>query len=267
MAGRGVVISSDGGRLRLCETKQEPEVRRKGAGAIRERWREPKVSLVYVVDAEGKCDALFCPRDGCDAQAYRMPCSPLLRTSLPKRLDITQADHVLFSADASAVNLETGPLSSLVQALGLAAEQVHELFDFHPCCAAPRAGRGAAQRSECESTHTVAYATAPSCCCKAQVEQVIVVVQWSLPPAATARPGVRSRSRLRSGHRAVWPSCHVAHPHEVFLFGSGAIESAVRCCDQSLCLKGPSLFFRCSCQCRGYTPVAVFTTKRGGGRC
>lgn len=97
-AGRRVVISSDGGRLRLRETKRGPKTpkgRRRYTGA----WREPKVLLVYVVDAEGKRDATFVPvmdatLKGPDAVFA------LLRTSL-QRLEITQADHGLFSADGA----------------------------------------------------------------------------------------------------------------------------------------------------------------------
>src|SRR2546422_6385737 len=51
VAGRRVVISSDGGRMRLREIKRGPKTtkgRRRYTGA----WREPKVLIVYVVDAE-----------------------------------------------------------------------------------------------------------------------------------------------------------------------------------------------------------------------
>ena len=60
VAGRRVVISSDGGRMRLREIKRGPKTtkgRRRYTGA----WREPKVLIVYVVDAEGKRDASFAP--------------------------------------------------------------------------------------------------------------------------------------------------------------------------------------------------------------
>jgi hypothetical protein len=98
VSGRRVVISSDGGRLRLRETKRGPKTtkgRRRYTGA----WREPKVLIVYVVDAEGKQESRFAPfidatLKGPDAVFA------LLRTSL-QRLEITQADHVLFIADGA----------------------------------------------------------------------------------------------------------------------------------------------------------------------
>src|SRR5215471_4125241 len=113
VAGRRVVISSDGGRLRLRETKRGPKTK-KGRGHYTGAWREPKVLLVYVVDAEGKRDATFVPvmdatLKGPDAVFA------LLRTYL-QRLEITQADHVLFIADGAPWIWKRVPL--LVQALG-----------------------------------------------------------------------------------------------------------------------------------------------------
>ena len=83
--------------------------------------------IVYVVDAEGKRDATFVPvmdatLKGPDAVFA------LLRTYL-HRLQITQADQVLFIADGAPWIWKRVPL--LMQVLGLAAEQVHELLDFY----------------------------------------------------------------------------------------------------------------------------------------
>ncbi len=139
VAGRRVVISSDGGRLRLRETKRGPKTK-KGRRRYTGAWREPKVLLVDVVDAEGKRDATFVPvmdatLKGPDAVFA------LLRTYL-QRLEITQADQVLFIADGAPWIWKRVPL--LVQALGLAAAQVEEVT----------------QRLECESARPVAHPTA-----------------------------------------------------------------------------------------------------------
>ena len=98
VAGRRVVISSDGGRLRLRETKRGPKTK-KGRGRYTGAWREPKVLLVYVVDAEGKRDARFVPVMDATLQEPDAVFA-LLRTYL-QRLDITQADHILFIADGA----------------------------------------------------------------------------------------------------------------------------------------------------------------------
>src|SRR5262249_37175507 len=60
VAGRRAVISTDGGRLRLREPKRGPQTK-KGRRRYTGAWREPKVLIVYVVDAEGKQEPCFAP--------------------------------------------------------------------------------------------------------------------------------------------------------------------------------------------------------------
>src|SRR5499427_86914 len=114
----------------------------KGASAIRGAWREPKVLIVYVVDAEGKRDAGFAPVIDATLQGPDAVFA-LLRTYL-QRLAITQADQVLFLADGAPWIWKRVPL--LRHALGLTAVQVHELLDFYH--AAQRLGQVAALRTD-----------------------------------------------------------------------------------------------------------------------
>jgi hypothetical protein len=113
VAGRRVVISSDGGRLRLRETKRGPKTK-KGRRRYTGAWREPKVLLVDVMDAEGQRDATCVPvmdatLTGPDAGFA------WLRTSW-QRLEIPQADQGLFIADGAPWIWKRVPL--LVQACG-----------------------------------------------------------------------------------------------------------------------------------------------------
>ena len=60
LQGRRVVVSADGGRTRLRENKpgrrtEKNRKRYKGA------WREPKLFIIYVVDAKGKLEKSFAP--------------------------------------------------------------------------------------------------------------------------------------------------------------------------------------------------------------
>src|SRR5712692_11949452 len=129
VAGRRVVCSSDGGRMRLREIKRGSKTtkgRRRYTGA----WREPKVLIIYVVDAAGKREASFAPVIDATLQGPDAVFA-LLRTYL-QRLEITQADQVLFIADGAPWIWKRVPL--LVHALGLTAEQVHELLDFYRGC-------------------------------------------------------------------------------------------------------------------------------------
>ena len=60
LAGRRVVISCDGGRIRLREPKRGRKSA-KGRTRYRGAWREPKVLIVYVVDSTGRQEKSFAP--------------------------------------------------------------------------------------------------------------------------------------------------------------------------------------------------------------
>jgi hypothetical protein len=141
VSGRRVVISTDGGRIRLRESKRGPKTK-KGRRRYTGAWREPKVLIIYVVDAEGKREASFAPL--IDATLKGPDAVFALLRSYLQRLGITQADQVLFIADGAPWIWKRVPL--LVQALGLGTEQVHELLDFYH--AAEHLGKVAAQRKD-----------------------------------------------------------------------------------------------------------------------
>src|SRR5213075_1791087 len=56
VAGRRVVVSTDGGRIRT--TKRGPKTAR-GRNRYRTDWREPKLLTIYVVDEKGQMDREF----------------------------------------------------------------------------------------------------------------------------------------------------------------------------------------------------------------
>jgi hypothetical protein len=232
VAGRRVVISSDGGRIRLRENKRGPKTnkgRRRYTGA----WREPKVLIVYVVDAEGKREARFAPvidatLKGPDAVFA------LLRTYL-QRLGIAQADQVLFIADGAPWIWKRVPL--LVQALGLAAEQVHELLDFYH--AAQHLGQVAALRQDWSAKARSRWRNQQRrLLLQGQVEQVIAAV----------RDLCRGRnSKTIRTHRDYFVKNQGRMAYAKLMamqmpIGSGAIESTVRRVI-NLRLKGPSIFW------------------------
>ena len=83
--------------------------------------------IIYGVDAEGKREASFAPV--MDATLQGPDAVFALLRPYWQRLRITQADQVLLIADGAPWRWNRVPL--LVHALGLAAEQVHELLDFY----------------------------------------------------------------------------------------------------------------------------------------
>ena len=232
VAGRRVVISSDGGRLRLRETKRGPKTN-KGRKRYTGAWREPKVLIVYVVDAQGNRDARFAPfidatLKGPDAVFA------LLRTYL-QRLAITQADHVLFIADGAPWIWKRVPL--LFQALGLAAEQVHELLDFYH--AMEHLGQVAALRKDWSAHARARWRHQQRhLLLRGQVAEVISAVR-DLCRGRNSKAIRRHREYfIKNQSRMVYAQLMALK----LPIGSGAIESTVRRV-VNLRLKGPSLFW------------------------
>src|SRR5919108_2370854 len=232
VAGRRVVISSDGGRLRLRESKRGLKTK-KGRQRYTGAWREPKVLIIYVVDAEGKRDPSFAPvidatLTGPDAVFA------LLRTYL-QRLEITQADHVLFIADGAPWIWKRVPL--LMHALGLAAEQVYELLDFYH--AVQHLGQVAALRKDWNARARARWRTQQRrFLLRGEVDQVIAAMQVICRGC--------NRKAIRT-HRAYFirNRSRMAYAKLMALklpIGSGAIESTVRRV-VNLRLKGPSIFW------------------------
>jgi hypothetical protein len=234
VAGRRVVISSDGGRIRLRETKRGRKTK-KGRKRYTGAWREPKVLIVYVVDAEGKRDASFAPvidatLKGPDAVFA------LLHTYL-QRLEITQADHVLFIADGAPWIWKRVPL--LVRALGLAAEQVHELLDFYH--AVQHLGQVAALRKDWSVKARARWRTQQRrLLLRGEVEQVIAAVRAICRGRNSKAIRTHREYFIKNQGRMVYAKLMAMK----LPIGSGAIESTVRRV-VNLRLKGPSI-----CWCR-----------------
>jgi hypothetical protein len=232
VAGRRVVISSDGGRLRLREAKRGPKTK-KGRRRYTGAWREPKVLIIYVVDAEGKREASFAPvidatLKGPDAVFA------LLRTYL-QRLSITQADQVLFVADGAPWIWKRVPL--LVQALGLAAQQVHELLDFYH--AVQHLAQVAALRNDWSAKARSRWRNQQRrLLLRGQLEQVIAAIR-------DICRGRNSKAMRTQRDYFIKHQSRMAYAQLMAMklpIGSGAIESTVRRV-VNLRLKGPSIFW------------------------
>ena len=232
VAGRRVVISSDGGRLRLRETKRGPKTK-KGRQRYTGAWREPKVLIVYVVDAEGKREASFAPVIDATLQGPDAVFA-LLRTYL-QRLAITQADQVLFIADGAPWIWKRVPL--LVRALGLTAERVHELLDFYH--AVQRLGQVAALRKDWSAKARTRWRTRQRhLLLQGEVEQVIAAVRVICRGRNSKAIRTHRNYFIKNQSRMVYAKLMAMK----LPIGSGAIESTVRRV-VNLRLKGPSMFW------------------------
>lgn len=126
LAGKRVVISTDGGRVRIRTNKRGKRTK-KGRRRYRTDWREPKLLAIYVVDEQGRIEREFTPvldgtLKGPDA-VFR-----LIEFYLSE-LHIEQATKVLFIADGA--RWIWNRVGSLWKRLGLKDEQCFELVDFY----------------------------------------------------------------------------------------------------------------------------------------
>ena len=122
--GRRIVVTTDGGRVRLREKRRGKT--KKGHKRFKPAWREPRLFMIYATDDKGKIDATFSPIiDGslgsCD-QLFRLLLSYL------KALNVKAASKVLFIADGAKWIWSRVP--KLITSLGLTAEQTQQRIDY-----------------------------------------------------------------------------------------------------------------------------------------
>jgi hypothetical protein len=127
LAGRRVVISTDGGRLRVRKDKRGKKTK-KGRSRYHTDWREPKLLVIYVVDEKGRIAQEFAPvidgtLQGPD-EVFR-----LLEFYL-RELEIHLAKEILFIADGAKWIWER--VTKLWERLGLVGVvRCRELVDFY----------------------------------------------------------------------------------------------------------------------------------------
>jgi hypothetical protein len=126
LAGKRVVISTDGGRLRVRKNKRGQRTK-KGRSRYRTDWREPKLLVIYVVDEKGRLAQEFAPvMDGTlqgPDEVFR------LMEFYLRPLGIDQAAEVLFIADGAKWIWKR--VTQLWKRLGLVGVRCRELVDFY----------------------------------------------------------------------------------------------------------------------------------------
>jgi len=124
LQGRRVVISTDGGRVRI-RTKKRGKKTPKGRNRYHTHWREPKIMIIYVTDEHGRRDRTFAPFVDGLIQGPNAIFS-LMKQYL-ENLGIGKADNVLFVADGAQWIWDR--VKSLMKELEV--EQFYELLDFY----------------------------------------------------------------------------------------------------------------------------------------
>lgn len=125
LEGRNVVISIDGGRIRIRKNKRKRT--KKGRLKYQTDWREPKLLIIYVADANGKIDRDFPPIiDGTLGGPDHV--FELLDHYL-RQLGVSKADRVLFVADGARWIWDRA--RTLLGSLEIPAGRCYELVDFY----------------------------------------------------------------------------------------------------------------------------------------
>lgn len=122
--GRRIVVTMDGGRVRLRERRKGKS--KKGRQRFSPQWREPRLFVIYAVDENGRQADDFPPIiDGSLGSCDEF--FGLLQARL-SGLGIGDAARVLFVADGAAWIWRRVP--KLIKALGLNDDQARQLIDF-----------------------------------------------------------------------------------------------------------------------------------------
>lgn len=236
VAGRRIVVSVDGGRLRVRRNKRGPKTK-KGRHHYHTNWREPKLLIIYVLDDKGNMDHAWTPIiDGLLKHHGRAPDAifGLIRYYL-SNLDIDQADRVMFVADgAHWIWRRVAPLFT---SLGLRDDQVVELVDFYHAVehlakvADLRRGWTKTQRRKWISKQRKRLL-------KGKTELVIQAVD----ELCKGRLSDKIRTERNYFHNNISRMNYQQVKQELLPIGSGAMESAVRRVI-NLRLKGAGIFW------------------------
>jgi hypothetical protein len=232
VAGRRVVISSDGGRIRLREKKRGPKTA-KGRNRYKAAWREPKLFIVYVVDETGQQERTFAPViDG-------TLCGPdllfAMLTHCLQALKIKDADQVLFISDGAPWIWNR--LAALWQTLGLDDQNLHCLIDFYH--AVEHLNQVASLRKDWSAKTRKQWLNKQRRSLhQGGIDQVIQAIQ----PLCRGRHSKAIRTQLDYFTKHRLHMNYAVITDKNLPIGSGAMESAIRRI-VNLRLKGPSLFW------------------------
>lgn len=129
LKGRRVVISVDGGRLRIRKTKRGPKTK-KGRSHYSTDWREPKLLIIYVVGEHGRIDKEFSPV--IDGTLQGPEGLYALLWNYLQALGINELEEILFVADGAVwiwEQLQT--FKALLRVKGIACKIVELLDMYH----------------------------------------------------------------------------------------------------------------------------------------
>ena len=232
LAGRRVVLSLDGGRLRIRKNKRGRKTAKRWHRYTTD-WREPKLMVIYVVDKEGRADRRECPwLDG----TWRGPEAlfAFIRYYL-SCLGVGQADTLVVIADGARWIWKR--VAELVAHFRLRAECVYEVVDFYHVV--EHLGIVAKARSDwTESSRQAWVKTQRRRLLKGYLDQVFDALAAVCRRRRNQVLQRESRYFHHNRHRLDYAKLKANH----LPIGSGAVESAIRRV-VNLRLKGAGMFW------------------------
>ena len=232
--GCKVVVSTDGGRIRIRKNKRGPKTK-KGRNHYSTKWREPKLLIIYTVKANGEMDKSFAPFiDG----TLKGPNAVfgLIRYYLHK-LNIGKADKILFIADGA--RWIWNRVGELMLSLGLSSHQFYELVDFYH--AVEHLGKVAALQKKWKSSERKSWVKRyRNLLLKGKVDDVIDGIKKLCRGRCSKGLRCERDYFIRNCKRMDYGSISTMG----LPIGSGAMESAIRRV-VNLRLKGASIYWLC----------------------
>lgn len=232
LAGRRVVVSTDGGRIRLREKKRGPKTAKKRT-RYKGSWREPKLFIIYVVDDKGRQSHSFAPL--IDGAVGGPDTLFVMMERYLLDLNIQAADQLLFVSDGATWIWNRVP--DLLAALGLPAHNVHLLIDFYH--AVQHLNKAASERKGWTAKERKRWLNKQR---KRLIRGEVDLVIEAIRSCCKGRNSKKIRTQL---NYFIKHQRHMAYAHIASLnlpIGSGAMESAIRRV-VNLRLKGPSVFW------------------------
>jgi len=235
LQGRRVVLSADGGRLRIRSVKKGRKTK-KNRARYKTDWREPKMLMIYVVNDDGRIDKRVLPI--IDATLGGPDALFALMHIYLRSLNIGVTDQILFVADGAPWIWEAVQTAKAMLKLGQVKCQILELIDFYH--AAQHLHAFAELKRQWSSKRRKKWVTQQKRLLKKGETGV------AIKNLQSAAKGSRSQLLQRELQYFV-KNRHRLRYHEVAALkmpiGSGAIESAIRRV-VNLRLKGPCIFWK-----------------------
>ncbi len=128
LQGRRVVLSSDGGRLRIRTAKQGRRTK-KNRARYKTDWREPKLLIIYVVNDDGRVDKRILPIIDGTLKGIDVLFS-FMHIYL-RSLNLSAVDQILFVADGAHWIWDSVQLARKMLDMGGVRCKILELIDFY----------------------------------------------------------------------------------------------------------------------------------------